>query len=83
MGTARASTCITVDLASRSAPIGTPALDRFQLEKPCQFDVGDDLKSALLNQARSDRRDPSLAECISARVYGVVAKDEVVIVPDG
>ena len=60
-------------------------MDRFQLEKPCQFNVGDDLKSALLNQARSDRRDPSLslAECISARVYGVVAKDEVVIVPDG
>ena len=50
-----------------------------------RFGLGDDLKSALLNQARSDRRDTSLAlaECISARVYGVVAKDEVVIVPGG
>jgi hypothetical protein len=43
------------------------------------------LKSAFLNQARSDCRDPSLAlaERISARVYGVIAEDEVVIVRNG
>jgi len=43
------------------------------------------LKSPFLNQARSDCRDPSLAlaERISARVYGVIAEDEVVIVRNG
>jgi len=43
------------------------------------------LKSAFLNQARSDCRDPSLAlaERSSARVYGVIAEDEVVIVRNG
>ena len=45
----------------------------------------DDLESALLSQARLDRRDASLgfAERSGARVHGVVAEDEVVIVRNG
>ena len=50
-----------------------------------RFPSTDDLESALLSQARLDRRDASLgfAERNGARVHGVVTEDEVVIVRDG
>jgi hypothetical protein len=53
--------------------------------KIAQLDLGRGLKSALLNEARLDRQDPRrrLAQCIRARVHGMVAKDEIVIVRNG